>query len=142
MNDKKNNLEELRAVTKALNKNIKAKSNNNLAENDTWRLVFDRIPTPMCLAGNDTYFKEVNIYFCELLGFSRDELLDKPYTEFVHPDDVEGTYAVAGKIGAKKCDTEFSNRYKTKTGEYIRLKWHSAIYSDNMVIAVAIPVTN
>ncbi len=42
-----------------------------------------------CIAGLDGYYKLVNASFERVLGYSRDELLSRPFVEFTHPDDVE-----------------------------------------------------
>ena len=41
----------------------------------------------LCLAGSDGYFKRLNPAWRRRFGFSRDELLSRPYLEFIHPED-------------------------------------------------------
>ena len=50
----------------------------------------------LCIAGTDGYFKRVNPAWENTLGFTRDELLARPYVDFIHPDDREETSARAG----------------------------------------------
>jgi PAS domain S-box-containing protein len=138
------NLDKLRELTKTLNEKNKeiVKLKKAIDSSEVWERIYDRIPVAMCIAGNDTYFKKVNNKFCEILGYTKEEMLSKPYTFFVHPEDIESTYAEAGKLGAKKPTSGFINRYKTKSGEYIKLEWTSAVYSENNVIAIAIVVND
>jgi PAS domain S-box-containing protein len=44
-----------------------------------------------CLSDFRGYFVEVNPRWEELLGYTRDDLLSRPFIDFVHPDDVAST---------------------------------------------------
>jgi PAS domain S-box-containing protein len=135
------NLEKLRELTLALN----LKESDTLSLKDAidssniWEIVFDEIPVCMCIASNDTYFKRVNKKFSDVMGYTKEELLSKPYTDYVHPDDLDTTYAEAGRIGARefKNTQNFTNRYLTKSGEYIKLRWVSSRYGVGLSIAIA-----
>lgn len=58
------------------------------AQRDLERL-FDVSLDLLCIAGFDGYFKRLNPSFERVLGYSGEELMSRPFLEFVHPDDVE-----------------------------------------------------
>ena len=49
----------------------------------------------LCVARPDGHFSRVNPAFASALGYSMDELTRRPFLDFVHPDDVERTRAIA-----------------------------------------------
>ena len=49
-----------------------------------------------CLAGLDGYFKQINQNFTRVLGYTTEELLARPFIDYVHPDDREKTLAPGG----------------------------------------------
>ena len=81
----------------------------------------------LCIADIHTAtFLKVNPAFLETLGFTEDELLEKPFLDFIHPDDVDSTRSVIEKkllAGAKVIN--FENRYRCKDGGYRWLSWVS-----------------
>ena len=77
-------------------------------------------------ASFDGYFTEVNPAFTETLGFSREELLERPLLWFVHPGDREPTIAaIEEQTQEGRAVFRFENRYRTKDGSYRWLEWTS-----------------
>jgi two-component system sensor histidine kinase/response regulator len=73
------------------------------------------------------YFTRVNKAFCDVTGYSAQELTTKPFIDFVHPDDVPRTLKEAEKL-AQGIDTlSFENRYLCKNGEYRWFSWKSSL---------------
>ena len=96
----------------------------------------------LCIANFDGYFVRLNPAWERTLGIPREELLAKPWLDFVHPDDREAT------IGAKSTivnDTEltvFENRYRCADGTYKWLQWNAVAYRDlGLINAVARDIT-
>jgi PAS domain S-box-containing protein len=78
-----------------------------------------------CIAGFDGYFKNLNPSWERVLGYTRDELMAKPYVEFTHPDDRAATGNEAGRLRGGELTVEFENRYRCKDGSYKWLLWNS-----------------
>jgi diguanylate cyclase (GGDEF)-like protein/PAS domain S-box-containing protein len=97
----------------------------------------------ICIAGFDGYFKRVNPAFERILGFAEEELLDKPFIDFVHPDDRERTEEEAAAIGAGRGAVQFRNRYFDKSGRVHWIEWASvAVTEKEEIYAVARDVTD
>lgn len=79
----------------------------------------------LCIAGTDGYLKKVNPAFTRTLGYTAAELLQRPFTEFVHPDDRYDTVAEVGKLSTGTPSLSFENRYRCKDGSYRDLHWTS-----------------
>jgi PAS domain S-box-containing protein len=96
----------------------------------------------LCLAGFDGYFKRLNPAWERVLGYTTDELLAKPYLDFVHPDDRNPTTTVAAKLGDGGTLLTFENRYLAKDGTYRWLQWNAvSVPNEQMVYAAARDVT-
>jgi PAS domain S-box-containing protein len=81
----------------------------------------------ICIADIDTAtFLKVNPAFTDTLGFSEQELLDRSFIEFIHPDDAEPTRTVIeNKLSKGTKVINFENRYRCKDGSYRWLSWVS-----------------
>lgn len=72
--------------------------------------VFNASPDIICIAGTDGYFKKINLAAVELTGYTEEELLARPFVEFVYPEDL------------KIYQSEFEGLYKTKTNPYFEIR--------------------
>jgi PAS domain S-box-containing protein len=91
----------------------------------------------------DGYFKALNPAWNELLGYQDDELLRRPYIDFVHPDDRAATIAEASKLAHGIGVVHFRNRYRCKDGGYKSLAWTATpIMGDGTIYAGARDVTD
>lgn len=93
----------------------------------------------MCLC-NKTHFLEINEAFVRLLGFSRAELLSRPFLEFIHPDDVSASRAAT----EARVIRDFENRYITRDRKTVWLRWavHPDIDPDGTLHCVAKDITD
>jgi len=96
----------------------------------------------MCVANLDGYFEEVNQSFLNVLGYSKEILLEKPLLDFIHPMDILKTQQAVSDQGEGKSITSFENRYKHKDGHYLTLQWTSKLDKKiNKIFATARDVT-
>ena len=51
--------------------------------------VFKKNINLVCIMESDAHFKRLNPKWTEVLGWEIDELLQRPYREFIHPEDIE-----------------------------------------------------
>ena len=110
---------------------------------DILRKSFDLSLDMVCLAGVDGYFKDLNPAWERTLGYSREELLTKPYLDFVHPDDRESTIAEATRLSKGEPVVSFENRYRAADGSWKWLFWKSVLLPDSdSVFAIARDVTD
>lgn len=97
----------------------------------------------ICVAGFDGYFKRVNPAFERTLGYSSRELLERPFVEFVHPDDRDETDVETGEISdGGPATVHFQNRYLDKEGGVHWIEWTSVgVPDEERIYAVARDVT-
>jgi two-component system sensor histidine kinase/response regulator len=96
----------------------------------------------LCIASTDGYFKHVNPAWETTFGYTKEEVLSRPYLEFVHPDDREATLAEATKIASGRSTLSFENRYRCKDGSYKWLLWSAVVRAERgLIYAVAADVT-
>ena len=95
-----------------------------------------------CVAGFDGFFKNLNPSFEKTLGFTTNELMAKPYLEFIHPDDRPATVVEKDRLEGGKATFAFENRYLCKDGSYKWLLWNAVSVSEQEAIyAVARDIT-
>jgi PAS domain S-box-containing protein len=91
----------------------------------------------LVVVGFDGYFKRVNPAWTKVLGYTEDEMLSRPYLEFIHPDDVPASASEAQQIQHGKELLYFENRYLHKDGTVRWLAWTAAPVPDQQAIYAA-----
>jgi PAS domain S-box-containing protein len=96
----------------------------------------------LCIANTEGYFVRVNPAFETTLGYTPEELLGKPFFEFVHPDDVARTIDELRRLTEGGPSISFENRYRTKDGSYRWFLWTSTpATEDGLMYAAARDIT-
>jgi PAS domain S-box-containing protein len=104
--------------------------------------LFEITPDMLCVAGLDGYFKIINPAFERNLGYRLEELKEKPFLDFVHPEDRPATLKEMEKLGQGETTLFFENRYLCKNGTYKWLAWTShPDLKEGLLYAVAREVT-
>ena len=107
------------AAVRDISARIQAQRALHDAEN-LFRLTFDNAPIGMAMVGLDGCFLRVNGSICQLLGYSREEMITLTFLAITHPDDRGLPLSGAGQIerGAiPKC--QFAKRYIRKDGQVV-----------------------
>lgn len=88
-----------------------------LAE-ENYRILFERTGTSMGIVENDGTFSLVNRTSAELLGTTPDAMIGKPFTDFLHPDDVERIVMYhAARVHGEEVPEQYEYKFITVNGE-------------------------
>ncbi len=94
------------------------------------------------IAGTDGYFKRLNPAFGATLGYGTEEMLARPFLDFVHPDDRAATLAEMETLGQGHDTIDFDNRYRCKDGSWKWLSWKARPFpSEGLLYATAHDIT-
>ncbi len=58
------------------------------------------------------------------MDYSEKELLEKPFLDFIHPDDRSATLHEIEKLKTGGETINFRNRYRKKNGDYLLFEWN------------------
>ena len=104
--------------------------------------LFEQSLDLMAIASVDGYFTQVSPSWTRVLGWSESELLGRPYTDFVHPDDLGPTVNEQERLEGGKDVLFFENRYRSRDGTYRWLAWKAhTSFERQAVFAVARDIT-
>ncbi len=97
----------------------------------------------LAIAGYDGHFKRLNPSWERTLGWSPQELMARPFLDFVHPEDRAATLAEANRIADEGADClSFANRYRCKDGSHRWLHWVSRpLPEEKLIYAIARDIT-
>lgn len=86
----------------------------------TLELIFEKAPIGMMVNDEGGRLIRANQAFCELVGYSEEELRVKPYTEFTHPDDVTMNATYSQQLQAGEIEQfQMEKRYIHRNGDVI-----------------------
>ena|GEM_PF-2417141 len=81
----------------------------------------------LCISNTKGYFVKVSPAWTDLLGYTKEELTSQPFMNFVHPEDRSRTQTEADLVYGELKASTFENRYITKSGDVVRLSWHTRV---------------
>ncbi len=91
-------------------------------DSDRW---FELTIDLLCIAGVDGYFRRLNPAWELALGWSLQELMSRPFIEFVHPEDIDTTLAEMDRLRRGHEALSFDNRYRCRDGTFRWLHWRT-----------------
>ena len=94
----------------------------------------------LCIADVNGCFRRLNRAWETILGYSIQELEGQLFLEFVHPDDIASTLEVMSELSEQNPVLQFTNRYRTKDGNYRYIEWRSVLCGD-LIYAAARDIT-
>lgn len=104
---------------------------------------FQLTPDVVCIADHNGNLKKVNPAFSNLLGYSMDELINSPVSNYIYSEDKKDTSRFRDNLREKNPVLNFENRYVTKNGDLIWLSWTSISEPENQLIyAIAKDITH
>ncbi len=100
----------------------------------------------LCVADTAGYFRRINPAFEKTLGYKRYELMLRPFTDFVHKDDLVETAKQLRNIGIGETQVSFENRFRCADGSFKWLSWKATSIKDistkgNVMYAVVREIT-
>jgi PAS domain S-box-containing protein len=115
-----------------------------LQEQERELLNFFRLSVDMlCITTLDARFVKFSESFPVSLGKTEQELMDTPFLELIHPDDLEQTKIQVKKLSQGEKVIGFENRYRKKDGTYMLLSWKAMLnQEDGLIYAHATDITH
>ncbi|WP_439504356.1 PAS domain S-box protein [Sediminibacterium sp.] len=94
------------------------------------------------IAGLDGFVKKANPAAKDILEYDADEIINLPFTHFIHPDDEEITRIEADKLGKGQAVKYFENRLITKNGNVKWIAWtFTPSKEDNLIYGLGKDIT-
>ena len=95
----------------------------------------------MCITSSKGYFTRLNPAWEATLGYSLSELMGRPFTDFLHPDDVKPTLVRIQQFYSGETSEAFENRYRCKDGSHKWLLWQAAGHDGKEVYGTGRDIT-
>lgn len=94
----------------------------------------------LCIADTDGNFIKTNKAWTDILGYSVEDLNNRKFLDFVHPDDLDATLQAMSKLEAQEQVLNFVNRYRRSDGTFRYIEWRSHPYGQ-LIFAAARDIT-
>jgi PAS domain S-box-containing protein len=103
--------------------------------------LFDLSPDLLCFMNLDGYFIRVNKALQTALGYSEEELLSKPFLNFVYPEYRAETSQQIVALAKNETIRQFKNCYRCSDGSLKWLSWNAFQLPDKTCFASARDIT-
>lgn len=103
--------------------NIVTLGNERRRADRIWSLSRDLI----VVVDADGVFRSISPSWTRILGHAECDVVGHPFTEFMHPDDIDNSRAALVRaLGAEELDN-YENRLRAVDGTYHRIEWHTTL---------------
>lgn len=110
---------------------IKAKERAEASE-AFYRQTFDESPVGIAHVDPAGMFTKINHAFCQITGYTKDELLAMNCRDITHPDDLSAEDVFIEMVLKNEIDSfHIEKRYKHKNGQIIWISLHSNVVRDH-----------
>lgn len=134
-------LSEFEQLFKGLEEDLGSEIKRKQLENEL-SIIFNTAPDIIAVVGYDGYFKRLNPAASVILGYSTEELMSRPYNQFIHPDYIASTDTITASLPTITEANYFENCYITKSGKPVWLGWtYQQIPDEDLVYTVAKDIT-
>ena len=126
-------MEEIMLQHKTLPENDKAFEMdimNQINGDEIFRNLFEHSKVGMSITSLDGRL-HANAAYCEMLGYSKEELLDRAWADFTHPDDIEyNKTLISNLLSEGKQSARWEKRYLHKDGSVVWVDIHTFLFRD------------
>jgi len=88
----------------------------------------------LCVVNLDAVFLKVNPHFADVMEMDIEDLTNKSFYEFIHPEDIETTKMIMSQLAEENPIRGFVNRYRKCDGEFLNIEW-SATAKEGLIYA-------
>lgn len=101
------------------------------ASEERFRRVFENAATGIAITDWQGHFEHCNQAYCELLGYTQEELRQREFTSLIHPDDRPADLAVTQRLKAGEVPFfQIENRYVRKDGDVVWVHKYVSVLDD------------
>ncbi len=98
---------------------------------ERFRKVFEAGPLGFAFVSKDQRILKVNRAFCQLLGYSEEELLQRSFAEITHPDDRRADAEFSDRLFRREIPFyRMRKRYLKKNGEIVWVSLNATVFPD------------
>ena len=103
---------------------------NQINGDEIFRNLFEHSKVGMSITSLDGRL-HANAAYCEMLGYSKEELLDRAWADFTHPDDIEyNKTLISNLLSEGKQSARWEKRYLHKDGSVVWVDIHTFLFRD------------
>lgn len=96
------------------------------------QMIFDNAPIGMAITDLERCFVKVNKAFCDIVGYTKDELLKTSFPEISHPGDRKiDDYVFNRTLKENQPGIHFEKRYIRKDGKTVFVELHITVLKDS-----------